>query len=344
MLVWKLVQHALIITTFVAVMMVAIEYFNVSTRGWWLKALGRSRWQGYLVGVLLGALPGCLGAFALVTLFSARKLTLGAVVAGMIATSGDEMFVMLAMFPGTAAALTAGLVVVGLVTGVLTDLVLPASTRGCCTTGLAVHHEHERACACFDPAGWLAQWRRPSAHRVLLAVAASLVLLALATGAMGPPELNWKRLTLLGVVGFGLFVVATTPDHFLDEHLWAHVATKHVPRIFAWTLGALALVKGLDQVLDLSQLVATNPWPMLGLASVVGIIPESGPHLVFVTLYDQGSLPLGVLVASSIVQDGHGMLPLLAHSRVDFLKVKAVNLLAGLVVGGAMLLASGLAG
>jgi hypothetical protein len=33
------------------------------------------------------------------------------------------------------------------------------------------------------------------------------------------------------------------------------------------------------------------------------------------------------------VQDGHGMLPLLADSRRDFLKIKAINLFVGLVAG-----------
>jgi hypothetical protein len=44
------------------------------------------------------------------------------------------------------------------------------------------------------------------------------------------------------------------------------------------------------------------------------------------------------LLASSIVQDGHGMLPMLAHSRRAFLGVKAVNLLVGILVGGVALL------
>jgi len=53
----------------------------------------------------------------------------------------------------------------------------------------------------------------------------------------------------------------------------------------------------------------------------------------WLTLYDHGTIPVSVLVTSSIVQDGHGMLPLLAHSWRDFLKVKAINLAVGLVVG-----------
>jgi len=40
-----------------------------------------------------------------------------------------------------------------------------------------------------------------------------------------------------------------------------------------------------------------------------------------------------VLLTSSIVQDGHGMLPLLAHSRRAFVAIKLINLLVGLVLG-----------
>ncbi len=34
-----------------------------------------------------------------------------------------------------------------------------------------------------------------------------------------------------------------------------------------------------------------------------------------------------------IVQDGHGLLPLLAESRREFFKIKGINLLVGFLVG-----------
>ncbi len=40
-----------------------------------------------------------------------------------------------------------------------------------------------------------------------------------------------------------------------------------------------------------------------------------------------------ILLASSIVQDGHGMLPLLAESKKGFLTVKAINMVLGAIVG-----------
>ena len=52
-----------------------------------------------MLGAFLGVIPGCLGAFAAVSLYSHRNLSFGALVAAMIATSGDEAFVMFSMFP-----------------------------------------------------------------------------------------------------------------------------------------------------------------------------------------------------------------------------------------------------
>ena len=69
------------------------------------------------------------------------------------------------------------------------------------------------------------------------------------------------------------------------------------------------------------------------LAVLIGIIPESGPHLVFVTLFAQGVLPFYVLLVNSIVQDGHSALPLLAESKMSFAKAKLINIIVGLAIG-----------
>jgi hypothetical protein len=336
MVIWSILEGTLMITAFVAVMMILVEYINVLTLGRWKDALWNSRWSQYLVAALLGATPGCLGAFVVVTLYLHRSISLGAVVACMIATSGDEAFVMLAMFPGTALLLTAGLAIVGLAAGVATDLSTGSRDDSASCPSLVLHRE-ERECRCFAPSAILPQLRRPSAARGVLAGGTLLVALALLSGAVGPSEWNWIRFTLLGTTLFALFVIATVPEHFIEDHLWRHVALRHLPRIFLWTFGALAVIAGFDQLLEVESIVRTNSWLVLVIAGLVGILPESGPHLLFVTLFDNGTVPLSVLAASSIVQDGHGMLPLLAHSRRDFFRIKGINLLAGLLVGAMML-------
>jgi len=131
--------------------------------------------------------------------------------------------------------------------------------------------------------------------------------------------------------------VATVPDHFLEEHLWNHVAKKHVPRIFFWAFGTLFVMHALIEQLNLEGVIQNNPWAVLGIASLIGVIPESGPHLIFVALFARGTIPFSILLASSIVQDGHGMLPLLADSRRAFVAVKIVNLIAGVGIGAVVL-------
>jgi hypothetical protein len=151
---------------------------------------------------------------------------------------------------------------------------------------------------------------------------------------------NWIRISITVVSAVALFIVATVPDHFLEDHLWHHVVRGHVPRIFLWTLGALLFTHLAVNRWPMGELIEQNQWGVLGAAGLVGCIPESGPHLVFVTMFSRGLIPFSILLANSIVQDGHGMLPLLAHSRRTFLVVKLINLLVGLAVG-ALLMATG---
>jgi hypothetical protein len=315
-------------------MMIAVEYLNVLTRGTWARTLAASRSRQYLLAVLLGATPGCLGAFAVVALYSHRMVSFGALVAAMIATSGDEAFVMLALFPWTAVLLMTGLALVGWAAGIATDRLLPA-TAGAAEHGFELHEEDD--CQCFPGAGVLDHIREPSAARGSLAFATLVFLAGLASGSALVPSSVWLRCILIGLGAFTLFVVLTVPEHFLQEHLWRHVVLQHVPRIFVWTFGALLLTELVMQAWPDTTPSPTTHWLVLAAASLLGLIPESGPHLLFVTLFEQGLVPLSTLVASSIVQDGHGTLPLLASSRSDFLKVKAINLVVGLAVGATLM-------
>ncbi len=91
------------ISAFVLIMMIAVDLINVWTRGKLASILRiQSRWKQYIVTSFVGAVPGCVGAFAGVSLYMHGMIGFGAISGAMLATSGDEAFVMLAMFPKTA--------------------------------------------------------------------------------------------------------------------------------------------------------------------------------------------------------------------------------------------------
>jgi hypothetical protein len=321
------------ITGFVFIMMLLIEYINVQTNGIWQNGLSGNIWKQYILAAILGAIPGCLGAFTAVALFSHRLISFGALVAAMIATSGDEAFVMYALFPQKAVLLTILILLIGIATGYITDKIyVPHKLLASFTENKFPLHAEE-VCNCFQRDKILFQFIHPTFHRLLILGSILLFLIAMATGLIAGDAKPWIKTTLLLVISFSLFVVATVPEHFLKEHLWKHIILNHIPRIFFWTFGTLLVFGILMNYINIEAWLSNNLLIVLFISVLVGIIPESGPHFIFVTLFAQGSIPFSILLASSISQDGHGMLPLLAESKYGFLAVKTVNIIAALIIG-----------
>ena len=326
-------KHALIITSFVFVMMLIIEYLNVQTKGSWQNSLQKSRWMQYMLSAFLGATPGCLGAFTVVALYTHNIVSFGALVTVMIATSGDEAFVMLSMFPGKTFLLILILFLIGIAAGFVTDILFKPGSLMIKRLGRTLEIHNEDECVCFAKGEILSQLKNFTLQRGLLIVALALFIAGLMFNQLGPPQWNWIKITFLIGSLSSLFIVSTVPEHFLEEHLWEHIVKVHIPRVFLWTFGALLLMYFLIDYLDLEAWITANYLTVLLIACLIGLIPESGPHMIFVTLFAQGSIPFGILLASSVVQDGHGMLPLLAESKRAFISVKIVNFAVGLIVG-----------
>ena len=118
-------RAAVLITGMVVMMMMMIESLNISSGGRFFGRLQKSKFGQIVVSALLGWIPGCIGGFASVSLFSHGMISFGALVAMLIATSGDESFVMLTLFPGKALWISMLILVIGILTGVLIDYVGP---------------------------------------------------------------------------------------------------------------------------------------------------------------------------------------------------------------------------
>ena len=96
----------------------------------------------------------------------------------------------------------------------------------------------------------------------------------------------------------------------------------------------------LNQYFDLQTIMENNTWTkwvLLLIAVGIGFLPVSGPHLIFVMLFLQGSIPFSILIANSIAQNGHAGIPLLAQSKRNFLLMKLITMVLGLLFGGVLL-------
>lgn len=398
----EVLRNAVLITGLVLIMMLMIEYCNIGSHGSLFARLKSSGINQVLIGTLLGLVPGCIGGFAAVSLFTHKLLSFGALTAMMIASSGDEAFVMLATMPLKALLLFAILGALAIVTGLVCDRYLfKEQNFAFCPDGYEIHKEHDSSIASpFRLSSYKDALRRPSRERLLLLAGIALFVVALLSGFAGHDhaghdhavhqeaavhqevalheevahnhELHeeaahnhtlhehvahqeslqeiieerhlstftlhlldeeWMNCLFAIMSIVTLLFTATAKEHFIKDHLWHHVIKRHLLSIFLWTLGGLAVCQIGVQYLNIEEWVSSNMIFVILLAVAVGIIPESGPHLVFVTLYLNGIVPFSVLLANSISQDGHTALPLLASSRKTFLKAKAVNIIIGAVVG-----------
>ena len=323
-------QHALMITVFVISMMLILEFLNVMSRGVWLERLHKTQTGQVVLGAFLGMLPGCLGSYTVVSMYMHRVVKFGAVMATMIATTGDEAFVMFALFPQRTLILTFFLLVLGIVSGwLIVWLQLAGDVCDACTGGFDVHEEVHPFTLSL-PRIWQQLNSGDRIRPLLLVVMSGFIVLLMAShDAHG---FGWEKITLIGVGIVTLGLILAADEHFLIHHLWHHVILRHVSKIFAWIFATLLFLQ-LIQFFHWENKMASSSSMLILVAALVGIIPQSGPHLFFVNMFAKGIAPFSVLLANSIVQDGHACLPLLAQSRRAFFIVKGVKLVLGLGFG-----------
>ena len=385
-------RNSVLITGIVIIMMMMIESFNLESHSRFFNRVKGSSFRQVLLAALLGSIPGCIGGFATVSLYSRRLLSFGALTAMMIASAGDEAFVMLAMMPNKALWIFALLFVIAVFSGIAIDWIMKSRNIEVChpEPSAICHPErsegsgpepHKKATdsslplrmtapqikmtpqqigpatggkedAMAEKDGQDTERRSLTWQRLVLTGAIALFAIALAAGWMehdhAVPETGQIHLNLLSEWWMNLIfailcivmvvIMCFRSDSFIKETLWHHVLQKHLPNIFAWTFGVLLAIGLLSEYIDLNTWVSDNPALMILLAVAIGIIPESGPHLIFVTLYASGLVPLPVLLASSISQDGHSSLPLLAEDKKSFAYAKLLNCLIALIVGFGTLL------
>lgn len=341
-------RNSFLITGLVMIMMLMIEFINIRSEGRWFSKLRQHRFGQVVLGAGLGIIPGCMGGFAAVSMYSHRLLSFGALVAMMIASSGDEAFVMLTLIPKETLLLIAILFAVAILVGWIVDCFTKKEKHEHlgCDEEFQVHHEEHQHGATKEKSS-IKNLRHASAERIALLLGVGIFIIALAFGmfehehdheaeSIGNVSIfdeYWMNLFFAIVSLAVVWFISTANEHIIKEHLWEHVIRKHFLSIFLWTLGALLVIEIGLHYMNMESWISSNiPWMIL-LALLVGIIPESGPHLLFVTLFATGTIPFSVLLASSISQDGHASLPLLAESKIGFVKAKIINAIVAAVVG-----------
>lgn len=284
---WEALRESVSITLLVLLLMAVVESINISSSGRLFEKLHGKPVLEVAMACLLGAIPGCAGGFVVVSLFTHRLLSFGALIGGMVATFGDEALFLAAQSPKDALILTGILFAIGFVVGVLLLKVPENKIITIENHNFVLHEEH--------------QHQHVETH-----------------------DHHWReRVT-----------------HYLREHVWEHIIKQHALTLFLYAFGTLLVLGIINHFIDLQTIMETNVWTkwlLLLIAVGVGFLPVSGPHLIFVMLFLQGSIPFSILLANSIAQNGHAGIPMMAQSRNNFLIMKGMTMALGLLAGAIFL-------
>lgn len=381
-----IVQETLMITSFVVIVMLLIEFLNVLTQGKLVNTISKKPAIQILTGTLLGLIPGCMGTFTAVSFYTHRLFTFGALMAAMIATAGDEAYFMLALMPEKALLLFSIMAALAIITGFLTDKFLKIKNYAADKEFSFDIHDHD---CCEKPQSnfSIKNFNFGTKRILIISIILAVVTLTL-TGIIGHTHsdklifslptadgnqkvemsdiqqsdnvhehdalnqdhencshddnesehnhehgFDWVKFTILISSFFALIVLVFTNNHFINTHIWNHLIKKHLPKILFWIFITLLGINVILQYAEFGNWIYNNLYIVLLIAVLIGIIPQSGPHLVFLVLFLQGAIPFSILLANSIVQNGHGSLPLFAESKKSFAIMKIINILVGLFVG-----------
>ena len=272
-------KESIAITGLIFILMIIVEAFVLRFKESIISFLKKRRFLEYGVSSFFGIIPGCMGTFAMDSLYMAGLIGFGGIVAVMVATSGDEAFLMMSLAMkgeiswGLLISLTALLFSLGIFAGYLADFYLKKSGMVFCDRCDIVYHKKQ--------------------------------------------EKSLK--------------------HFLSEHVYGHIVKKHIWRIFLWIFGALAVINLFNGQLNMA-FSEIGGLGLLLIASLVGLLPISGPNVFLIMLFSKGFVPFSVLLANSIIQDGHGLLPIMGFSLNDAIKIKIFNFAFGFIIGLILLL------
>ena len=345
------VGQIVVITFFVLSMIMVLEYLNVFSKGHVHGFMQRNSGFQILIASFLGVVPGCIGSYTAVSLYTHNVIGFGALLANLIATTGDEAFLMMSKMPDKAMLIFGGLMVLSVAAGYLANFFVSKRSNPC---GQEAHfvlhdaHDHHRHSSLHGNV--IENLRHLSVHRLILLVSIIIFIVLTLCGFLGEHhhhggemdggEEGFSFVTLISLIVavVALYVVVRVPEHFLEDHIWHHVIGQHFWKILSWTTFALILVFVINEVCDIEawvkQFSGGSVYVFCMLAAIlIGLIPESGPHFVFIILYCNGVMPLGALLANCIVQDGHGAIPLFAESKKDFFIVKGIKVILALIVG-----------
>lgn len=284
-------------------LLVLVEYFNHRYGDRLLEFFEKRKRTMPFWAAVLGMLPGCNLAAATAVLYAKKYVSMGALVAAMIATSDEAIYVFIPQ-KFNFLPLFGAKFLLALIVGFSVDLFL---------------NFHKKA-------------RIPIGHAEFISASDEIL------NQVQDDKKNMERDKSKEKKDLTIGACCSIHEHKAGlkgkiEHALKH-GIKIVLFVFA-VLFAFNLLKdlyGLNAIA--SSVLATGKYQPV-LAGLIGLIPGCGTSVILATLYTQGILTFAGALAGLSVASGDAVIVLLANkvSKKDIAKIIGIVLFSGIIVG-----------
>lgn len=267
------------------------------------------RWQ-VPAGAALGLFPGCGGAIVAVTQFTRGHMSFGGLVATLITTSGDAMFLLIVAEPMSALIVMAVAASFAVPFGFALDAIhgegflrpsVQRATRS--ATCHAVKHERSRK---LDVA-WVA-----------LMVPVAVIAIPATIADIDLVELIGMPIVVLALAGAALGLVMWAIDGEPDGDSHSSSTMQQIVSgtnfVRAWVVFAMIGYEAVVLMFDLNveSMLARAAVMIPIVAIAIGFIPGCGPQIIVTSMYLSGLVPFSAQIGNAISNDGDALFPAIA--------------------------------
>lgn len=360
------------VSVFVALMVLLFSWLQYKTSGKFVALLQKNKKIQPFFGAILGLTPGCGGAIIVMPLYVKKVVTFGTVIATLAATLGDAAFILIAKAPKDALIVHMVAFVSAILWGMLIDKLKITHDQpfGIFSKNFKIkeglpqeeidpdvfiknikgEEKSESLGYKITHQGYVLWW-----WVCLVGLVLGITLLVKAADPNYALELTLDpahKDAIFNYVGlFGTFlsvVLFIAGKHFIGDdtleslrdkltssketliHAASETAFVTFWVLFAYLVFEYSMYFGNINFYESAS--QANAWAII-VGAGVGLIPGCGPQILFVTAYTEGLLPMSVLIAHAISQDGDALFPLLARNKKAALWSTIITTIPAILVG-----------
>lgn len=328
-------HHSITILSFVLFLMVILEVFNQKSRGYILNNISRNKYVELLISIVLGLIPGNFGSFMAVSLYSHGAMSFGALVANIIAAFGDELLVFIYYSVKESFFLILIIAAIAFVVGFIVNKFYKPFTYYEETDSFEVENMIESSKVTM-----FSIFNIKYETKSKLIVLISFLLLFLFSvmdsvhnhSSTSTSSFNWKSFFLIIIGVVALYILLASSSKFFNDVFLKQIVKPKIIMLFILVFIVMLFIALIPDTV-IKGYVHSNYIIVLVISIILGVLPISGTSVIFILMYINGNIPIGILLANCIVNDSLGSFPLLSESKEDFIKIKIICVLVAIVVG-----------